>query len=313
MSAEVVLPASASRQAWLAARRSGIGGSDVAAILGLSSFRTPLAVWLDKTAQDPPVEDEAERYEWGHRIEPVLREKFADAHPDLAVVDPPGLLRHPEYEWALATPDGLVGLDGIWEGKNVNHFASKGWDDDGVPDAYAIQVLWYLFVTGRSVAHVSALLDGCRYVERTIWRDDDLVATLLEKVETWWTRYVLGETMPPPTERDADILGRLWTDLDADPVELDAATAAAVDDLRSVKAQIKSLGEYHDRLAAQVKVALADHTDGIVDGRLVVTWRASKPRTTFDAKALLAADPDLHARYVRVGSPVRTLLVKEMD
>lgn len=312
MSAEIVLPASASHTEWLAARRSGVGGSDVAAILGMSTFRTPLAVWLDKTSSDPPLDEPNEQQEWGHRIEPVLREKFADAHPDLEVIDPPGLLAHPAYSWALATPDGLVGLDGIWEGKNVTHWKSSEWDEDRVPDAYALQVQWYLFVTDRSVAHVSALIGGNRYVERVVWRDDDLIATVLGRVETWWVRHVLGAEMPPPSERDADVLGRLWTDLDADPVDLDADTAADVADLRAVKAQIKQLHEYSDRLAVRVKLALAEHTEGLIDGQVAVTWRASKPRAVLDAKTFRAEHPDLAAQYTRTSEPVRTLLLKEI-
>ena len=50
-----------SRDAWLAARRSGIGGSDIAAICGLSPYQTPYDVWLDKLGQWETVA----RLDWG--------------------------------------------------------------------------------------------------------------------------------------------------------------------------------------------------------------------------------------------------------
>lgn len=35
---------------WVAQRRHGIGGSDVAAILGVNPYKTPYHVWLEKRA-----------------------------------------------------------------------------------------------------------------------------------------------------------------------------------------------------------------------------------------------------------------------
>ena len=45
------------REAWLDRRRAGIGGSDVAALLGLSRWKTPLDVFLDKTGRSEPIPD----------------------------------------------------------------------------------------------------------------------------------------------------------------------------------------------------------------------------------------------------------------
>ena len=66
-----------------------------------------------------------------------------------------------------------------------------------------------------------------------------------------------------------------------------------------------------DALTSAIKTAMRDRTEAVIDGEVVATWRASKPRTSFDRKALAADHPDIAAAYTRTGDPVRTFLLKE--
>jgi putative phage-type endonuclease len=63
------------RDEWLAARRTGIGGSDIAAILGLSPWRTPLDVYRDKV--DGAEQPETEAMRWGRLLEDVIAREYA--------------------------------------------------------------------------------------------------------------------------------------------------------------------------------------------------------------------------------------------
>ena len=45
------------RDKWLEARRSAIGGSDAAAIIGLNQYSSPYSVWADKTGRLPEKPD----------------------------------------------------------------------------------------------------------------------------------------------------------------------------------------------------------------------------------------------------------------
>ena len=42
------------REMWLSKRRGSIGGSDAAAVLGLDTFRSPYALWCEKTGRIVP-------------------------------------------------------------------------------------------------------------------------------------------------------------------------------------------------------------------------------------------------------------------
>lgn len=69
--------AAAERETWLRERKKGIGGSDVAAVLGLSPWRTPLDVFNDKTAEAVDEKPQSEAAHFGTILEDVVAEEFA--------------------------------------------------------------------------------------------------------------------------------------------------------------------------------------------------------------------------------------------
>ena len=44
---------SLSRDEWLSVRNKGVGGSDAAVAVGLSQYKSPLELWLEKTGRKP--------------------------------------------------------------------------------------------------------------------------------------------------------------------------------------------------------------------------------------------------------------------
>ena len=100
------------RTAWLAARRTGIGGSDISAILGLSPWRSPVHVWLDKTGQapdEPPAN--AEAMYWGKTLEDVVAREYAQ-RTGRRVQRVNAILRHPQHEWMLGNIDRAIVAEG---------------------------------------------------------------------------------------------------------------------------------------------------------------------------------------------------------
>ena len=67
-----------SEEEWLAYRRKGIGGSDVAALLGISPWRTARDLFYDKL-NIAVVEDHEDNWvalEMGHLLEPLVAKIF---------------------------------------------------------------------------------------------------------------------------------------------------------------------------------------------------------------------------------------------
>ena len=135
----VVDTADLSREDWLAYRRLGIGGSDVAAIMGISSFATIRDLYNDKIGVLPLIEEEEGNWvakEVGHRLEDLVAEIFS-RKTGLKVFPVRKMFRHPLYPFMLADVDFFIvfpdGTFGILECKTCNYNAKVKWDNDSVP------------------------------------------------------------------------------------------------------------------------------------------------------------------------------------
>src|SRR5690606_28440496 len=93
-----------SEQEWLGVRRKGIGGSEIAAIAGLSPFETPLSVYLRKIGELPDKEETEAMY-WGSVLENVIAEEYKRRHPEVRVRRVNAVLQHPEVPYFLANID----------------------------------------------------------------------------------------------------------------------------------------------------------------------------------------------------------------
>jgi len=174
----------------------GIGASEISAVCGTNPFCSPWDIWLRKTGQKADqIENPA--MEWGHRLEPAIRQKYVD-DTQLTVYVPPESLYHPERNWARATPDGII-VDGtawqyILQCKNVGYWVEKAWAD--APPSYVqIQEQWEMDVTGLARADVAVLIGGSDYRVYTVHRDDGVIADLVTLASDFWRR--VEQRIPP--------------------------------------------------------------------------------------------------------------------
>ena len=204
----------------IAARRLGVGSSDVAGVLGLSPYRgcTPLALWLEKTGQAVEVEgddDDDTPLEIGHLFEPVLVKLF-EARSGLTVAtqgEGVESVVHPDHTWRRANLDGrVVGQRSAVEVKCVGIGMAKDWDltsDDGIPHYVRVQVAWQMHVADLDLVWVVALVggpSGFRVYE--VRRDLELEGAIVAACAAFWARVQGGEAPPLDGSREA----RAWLD-----------------------------------------------------------------------------------------------------
>ena len=154
------------RQEWLAARTSYIGGSDAACILGLNPWKSNSQLWAEKTGQAKP-KDLADNplVKYGTQAEDPLRQLFRLDFPDMLLeYIPDNMVTNDAYPFAHASLDGWMtdpdGRKGVLEIKTAtisNRAQADKWKD-AIPDNYYVQVLHYLMVTGFDFAIVKAQL-----------------------------------------------------------------------------------------------------------------------------------------------------------
>lgn len=301
------------RRAWLAQRRSGIGGSDIGAILGENPYRTALDVWLDKTGRAEPSET-SEAAHFGTLLEGVVADEYA-ARTGRRVQRVNQILRHRAHPWALANIDRAIvnpdiagnvrwrderlSTDRILECKTANAFAAGEWGEegsDGVPPSYLLQVQWYMGVTSTQCCDIAVLIGGQQFRIYTIARDDELIAAMLERAAEFWR---LVETDTPPEATSASDCAHLWRKHTAGKsIIVGDNIAAACARLAEIAAEEKTLRAEADELKAEVMAAMQDAEECTHGGRKLATWK-TQSTTRFDSTACKSAQPDVWQQYAK--------------
>jgi putative phage-type endonuclease len=231
-----LLNADTDRDAWLAARRRGIGSSEISAVMSISPWESPFSLyWRKVNGWDLDLSAEME---WGTRLEAAVAQKYVDEHDEWDV-RPAGLMVG--YEpWMLATPDRTIHehedtpyrMDhptAVLEVK-TGHSAADGWGPaggDDIPVYYRAQVQWQMAVVDVMWADVAVLIGGSDYREYTILRDEKDIAVMVEYGRRFMARLDAGDP-PPIDDHTATVatLRRLHPDLDDTEVEVPADVAA---------------------------------------------------------------------------------------
>lgn len=290
---------------WLKFRSTGIGGSDVAAIMGISEYRSPLEVWLEKTGRaESPDLSKKESVEWGNRLESIIRDKFREEHPELKVMQFNASLVSKERPWAHANLDGRVqdenGNWGILEIKTAGKARESDWKN-GVPDYYLTQVTHYLSVTGWSFAYVAALIGGQHYVEYRIDRDEDDVKAISEAVDNFWHGFVETGLMPEivgmPSESRALFALNPMGD-GSQQVTEEAATDlfnSLVWDYTQAAQQEKLAKESKDAAAARLRMIIGSNKS-VSSDIYRVSW-SRYPKSRIDQKRLKEERPDIYEKF----------------
>ncbi|MGW1246972.1 YqaJ viral recombinase family nuclease [Streptomyces sp. NPDC002535] len=165
---------------WHAARATGIGGSEIAAVVGLSPHESRFSLWHRKQGLIGPVEETEVMY-WGKVHEPGVAARFAELHPELLVAPSPTYAAAGR-SWQIANPDRKLYGDGPVELLEIKTARDdEGWGEEGtdqIPVYYRCQCLWYLDVLGAHRCHVAVLIAGSEYREYLVEYDADEAALL---------------------------------------------------------------------------------------------------------------------------------------
>ena len=160
---------------WHATRANGIGGSEIAAVMGLSPYESRFSLWHRKKGLVGPVE-ETPPMRWGTKHEPTICAEFAELHPEWSVDLSPTFcsVERPEQ---IVNPDRILrGPDGqreLLEAKTSRD--AEGWGEEGtdeIPVWYRCQCLWYLDALGLRRCHVAVLIAGADYREYVVEYDE---------------------------------------------------------------------------------------------------------------------------------------------
>lgn len=256
------------REQWLEYRHKGIGGSDAAAVLGISPFRTGRDLYYDKL--NIVTADDAENWvqlEVGTLLEPLVAKIFAHK-TGYKIYRRPFMFQHPLYPWMLADLDYMVelpdGTSAILEIKTTNYNAKDNWWYNGeeiVPIYYESQGRHYMAVMNIDRVYFCCLYGNSedeamiRRIDRDMAYEEELIA--LER--DFWENHVLTKTPPPYVEADGDLILESLrrklgpADKDAPPVLLGQTQFGQLSMLLSLQEQKKALSADVSKLDKDIK------------------------------------------------------------
>lgn len=188
------------RELWLMNRKTGIGGSDVAAILGLSPWRTAVDVYMDKVSPETK-EIGSVAMRRGQFLEPLIVELYAEATGNEVWHNKENeSWTHPIDTFLKTTPDGVVthlnGARSVFEAKSAAGRGAQHWFD-GVPAFYATQIQHEMYVMGFDSAELAYLInDDFAYL--SVSKRDDYADTVVPILHDFWMNHVLPEKFPEP-------------------------------------------------------------------------------------------------------------------
>lgn len=305
-----------SRGEWLEARKSGIGGSDAAAAIGLSPYMSPLELWLDKTGRDvglarPDPHDTTEPVYWGTLLEPIVAAAYTQQTGN-RVRKVNAVLQHPTIPFMLANIDReIVGVPGvqILECKTAGEFGTRLWRD-GVPEYVQLQVQHQLAVTGKTAADVAVLLCGQTLEVHRIERDDALIARLIELEARFW-QFVESDT-PPPAD-GSESAGRALRHLypgNGGAVDFtdDRMLSSTFADLVTVRAEIEARQQIEAKLKQTIQQSMGEAIRAVFETGSV-SFKRSKDSSSVDLERLLADHPSLEQQYATSKPGSRRFLV----
>lgn len=261
-------------------RKSGLGASDSAIIMGYSSYKTPYELYLEKTGIVTNDDETNEQQYWGNEIEPLIIRRFAKENG--VVVTFPDTIHHPDYPFIFANLDGWIESEkAVVEAKCANSFQRKEWDtttSDGIPLSYLIQIAKQVAVTDANRGYCAVLFGGNEYMQFVYDRDKALEELIIQSDCDFW--FNVQNKIEPDPKNTNDCRLKYKTTC---PDKVSQATyqiGNALCELMNVKMKIKQLSEDEDmfKMRLMSHMGNAEYLVGL-DGEIMATWKANKKGT----------------------------------
>jgi len=253
-------------------RKKGIGGSDVASIMGLSPWKTALRLWMEKTT-DLCENNDSEASYWGNIMEPILRNEYIQRTGHQVLFNNE-MVTHSVHKFMIAHVDGIVcdGKDGIklLEIKTSSAFKSKEWGEqetDELPQYYLTQIHHYLYVYNARECDVVVLIGGNQFKIYNVQRDREMDKILVDVESKFWDCVVNNIHPNIMNTNDWNILhGNTLID---DDYNADDEVAELVADLKESQNESKKLDNHISKVKLEIMQKMNNHKNLCIAGKKV--------------------------------------------
>jgi len=300
-------------------RRSGIGGSDAATVLGLNPFTTAYELYLDKIGEAPPEDEDflkESRY-WGSVLEEPVCNRYAEEF-DYKIQRANQLIRSKEHPFMIANIDRkVVGLKQLRIGFEAKTAARPdGWGESGsaeIPPYIMLQCQHYLAVTGYDFWDLAVLIGNRDFRTYRIAPIHDMIDELVAAEQEFWDR-VENRVAPEPQWQSAAttrLIKNLYPGTNGQVVELPTVAQTYQDVLKDAQEQAKLFNGVIDGCKNRIAMLMGEAAVGILPDGSAYTRKEQKrkafevPETTFIATRHTTKLPVAATKAIEEGTLIK--------
>lgn len=271
--------------AWLAARNTGVGASEIAVLLGASEWGSNVELFHRKRGEIESQIEETEAMLWGKLLEAPIRDELARRAEVTILEAPPRMLRSLVHVWATATPDAITTDGEPVEVKNLSHgYDAEAWAEQ-IPEKYLLQCQHQMLVTGAQRCLFGALIWGSRLIWEWVPRDEGRIRQIIKAGSEFWDHVERGDCPPSDGNPYArKTLAKLVTD--DDTVELfESEIGGHLERFEKAKAEHAKRAKEEKRAKRQLEAekdelakVLGTHREGVTSTGWRLRWKETKRR-----------------------------------
>ena len=297
---------------WLRWRRTGVSGSDAAAIIGLDRYRSAFDVYADKLGLKKEQPDN-EAMRQGRDLEDYVASRFCE-ETGKKVRRRNAILQHPGHTFMTANIDRwVVGENAGVECKTTSVLNRAKFSQGEFPPSYYVQCMHYMAVTGAERWYLAVLVLNKAFHVFTIERDEAEIEALITAEKYFWENHVLKQIPPAPdgSESTSEIIKQLFPETrEREEVAL-FGYEDKIEQYLQLDSQVKKLEKQRDALKQELQLALSDAEIGRAQG-YVVEWK-NQVRQTLDTQKLKKEQAEIYQKYLKPAQTVRMFKIKEVS
>lgn len=285
---------------WIDERRASVGASEVAAVMGMSPWGTPLDVYKSKHGVDKPFDP---LLSWiGHKSETTIADWVHDWSGVPVQLEPAFMARSIDHPYLHASFDRVSSDPFVtWQFKTAHQYTGHKWDE-GIPTDIRVQVQAEMLVAGTPRAAVVVWIGGREF--RLFWEDRDNVFIedhMIPALQSFWAQVEAGTPPPPST------LGEVadqWHD-SGDEMEAPPELQEWIEKRAFLLATAKENEDDAKKIQVEISKFMLDQNVErfTVGGKTLLTYKKQNGRASFDQKRLREDHPEIAAEYMTQGAP----------